>query len=203
MGDISFLYHFDLAGTFAFAVSGAMLGVKKDMDIYGQLILALAVAVGGGTIRDVFLGSLPPFIFRDENYFYIVSLAVVLVALFTRYFERSISYLNLADAIGLGTFTVIGANKALMTGLEWQGVLFCAVLTATGGGMLRDILAGEIPVVLKREIYASASILGGALFYVMYAYNVPYEARAFITAAIVVLVRLIALKKNLNLPHIS
>lgn len=197
---MSFLYFFDLLGTFAFAISGALLGVKKDMDVYGQFVLALAVAVGGGTVRDMMLGNVPPFVLKDVNYLGVTLLAVVLVAISHRKVARLNSTIIFMDAIGLGVFTVIGATKALNADLSWYAVVFCAVLTSTGGGMIRDVLAQEIPFVLRREVYASASMLGGLIFFGMYQAGIPNNVSAFVTSFIVIALRLLTLRKNYHLP---
>jgi uncharacterized membrane protein YeiH len=197
---MSFLYFFDLLGTFAFAISGALLGVKKDMDIYGQSVLALCVAVGGGTIREIMLGSVPPFVLRDPNYLYVVLAAVACVSLFSSRVERSLDYINFVDAIGLGVFTVIGASKAMDIGLAWYAVVLCGILTSTGGGMIRDVFAREIPLVLSREVYASASMIGGFLFYLMATYTPYQNIAALATAVVVTGVRMVTLKSNVHLP---
>jgi uncharacterized membrane protein YeiH len=197
---MSFLYFFDLLGTFAFAISGALLGVKKDMDIYGQAVLAMCVAVGGGTVREIMLGSIPPFVLRDPNYLYVVLVAVICVALFSSRVERSIDYINFVDAIGLGVFTVIGASKAMEIGLAWYAVVLCGILTSTGGGMIRDVFAHEIPFVLRREVYASASMIGGLLFYFINTFTHYQNSSALIVAIVVTGVRMITLKRNLHLP---
>ena len=195
-----FVYIFDLFGTFAFAVSGALLGTKKNMDIYGLFVLAFVVAVGGGTIREMVLGSIPPFLFVDPNYLYVTVAAVLLVIFFNRKVEQRMRYFTVMDAIGLGVFTVIGATKAINFGLEWFGVLLISILTSTGGGMIRDILAGEIPFVLRKEVYASASLAGALIFLLLHKAGMPDNVNAFTAAVVVIGIRLITLKKNYNLP---
>ncbi len=195
-----FIYIFDLLGTFAFAVSGALLGVRKEMDIYGIFVLAFVVAVGGGTVREMMLGSTPPFVLVDPNYLYVTVAAVLLVVFFSKKVERRMRYFIIMDAIGLGVFTVIGATKAINAELAWFGVLLIAILTSTGGGMIRDVLAGEIPFVLRKEVYASASLAGAVIFLLLYMAGAPDSMNAFITASAVVAIRLLTLKKNYNLP---
>ena len=197
------LYFFDLFGTFAFAVSGAILGIKKDMDIYGMFILAISVGVGGGTMRDVLLSRTPPFVLTDINYMIVITAATLIVFFLNSKVVKDMPMkaLNIADAIGLGVFTSIGANVAVECNVEWYGIIFFGVMTATAGGMIRDTLAGEVPFVLKKEVYASASIAGGILFIILYKSNVGMNINILITSIFVTLIRIVAIYKNWNLPH--
>ena len=200
---MTILYFFDLFGTFAFAVSGAILGIKKDMDIYGMFILAESVGVGGGTMRDVLLSRTPPFVLTDINYMIVIAAATLIVFFLNSKVikEMPMKALNIADAVGLGVFTSIGANVAVECNVEWYGIIFFGVMTATAGGMIRDTLAGEVPFVLKKEVYASASIAGGILFIVLHRANIGMNINILITSVIVTLIRIIAIYKNWNLPH--
>lgn len=200
---MSVLYFFDLFGTFAFAVSGALLGVKKDMDIYGMFVLAISVGVGGGTMRDMMLGRTPPFVLTDINYMLVIAAATLLVFFLNSIMEKNISMktLNIADAVGLGVFTSIGANVALSCHVEWYGIIFFGVMTATAGGMIRDTLAGEVPFVLKKEVYASASIIGGIIFIILYKTGVGLNMNILVTSIIVTLIRILAIYKDWHLPH--
>jgi len=198
--DVTVLYVFDLLGTFAFAVSGAIAAVRKKMDLYGILVLATVTAVGGGTIRDVLVGRIPPFIFRDITYFLVSITAGLLVFFFHRYVERRFKLLLIMDAIGLGTFTVIGISVGLTFDIGYFGAVFLGVMTATAGGMMRDILQGEVPLVLQKEIYASACIAGGLLFVCLDILNVIANINIFISAFIVITIRMISITKNWHLP---
>ena len=196
------LYFFDLFGTFAFAVSGAILGIKKDMDIYGMFILAISVGVGGGTMRDVLLSRTPPFVLTDINYMIVITATLIVFFLNSKVVkDMPMKALNIADAIGLGVFTSIGATVAVECNVEWYGIIFFGVMTATAGGMIRDTLAGEVPFVLKKEVYASASIAGGILFIILYKSNVGMNINILITSIFVTLIRIVAIYKNWNLPH--
>ena len=193
------LYIFDLFGTFAFALSGALLGVKKEMDVYGYLVLAYVTAVGGGTVRDILLTT-KPFILNDVNYTLVIALAVLLVACSRKYIERAGKWLITADAVGLGVFTVVGATKAMAVGLDFHAVLVLAVLTGTGGGMIRDVLATQVPAVLTREIYASACIAGAVLFWLITKAELPATFCALLTACTVTFIRIYTYAKNYHLP---
>ncbi len=138
---MTLLYSLDLIGTAAFAASGAWAGIRRDMDLFGVAVLGLVTATGGGTLRDVLLGT-PPFCLQNETYLYL-SLAVAL-AVFC--FHRRLAFLQhpllYFDAVGLGTFVVIGSGKALGLGSGWLGTVLMGVMTATAGGVLRDVLSG-------------------------------------------------------------
>lgn len=199
------LYVFDLIGTAAFAMSGALLGIKKEMDIYGMAVLAFVTGVGGGTFRDIILDKVPPFVFTDFNY-----IIVIFAATFIVYFMNSIvskskplMILNVVDAIGLGVFTCIGASTAMDLHIGWYGVVFFGLVTATLGGMIRDVLAGEVPFVLKKEVYASASIIGGLLFLLLDYVNISREFNILITSAVVTFIRLFTMYKNIHLPALK
>lgn len=207
--EFSWLYIFDIFGTLAFAISGAIMGVKKNMDIYGMFILALATGVAGGSLRDIILGRLPLFILVDINYAITIAIATLIVFFSYNSFIKSNMklILNLADAVGLGVFTCIGASIAMQYQESWHygvlGILFCGVMTATFGGMVRDMLAGEIPMVLQKEIYASASLLGCIIFLILNYFAISLDLNIFITSSIIILIRVLAIFKNWNLPTIK
>lgn len=198
---MTMFYIFDIIGTFAFAISGALMGARKEMDIYGLFILGLVTGVGGGTLRDVLFGRIPPFIFNDIAYIISVILAVLLVFFFHGKVERGSRLLNIFDAIGLGVFTCIGATTALNENIVWYGVILSAVITSTVGGMIRDTLAGEVPFVLQKEVYASASILGAVIFLVLDKFDIPIDVNIFLVSVIVTVLRLLSIHKNWSLPR--
>ena len=197
---MTMFYIFDVVGTFAFAISGALMGAKKEMDIYGLFILGLVTGVGGGTLRDVLFGRIPPFIFNDIAYLISVILAVLLVFFFHGKVQRGTKLLNIFDAIGLGVFTCIGATIALNENIVWYGVILSAVITSTVGGMIRDTLAGEVPFVLQKEVYASASILGAVIFLILHKFDIPIDVNIFLVSVIVTVLRLLSVHKNWSLP---
>lgn len=199
---MSFLYIFDLIGTFAFAVSGALLGARKEMDIYGMFILALATGVGGGTIRDMMLGRVPPFVFKDANYLIDVLLAVLIVFFLYERVLKNLKLLNAVDAAGLGVFTCIGATIADASGCSWFGIILFGVMTATVGGMIRDVLASEVPFVLQKEVYASASTAGGVLFILLKYLDINADINMIITSVFVTAIRMVSLYKGWNLPKL-
>jgi len=195
------LYILDLVGTVAFAASGAWAGVRRQMDLFGVLVLGLVTAVGGGTLRDLLLGDTPPFSLQNETYLYlsiITSLAVFAGQHRFKTFERPLLYF---DAVGLGTFVVIGTSKAIDFQLGFMGAVLMGVMTATAGGVIRDVLANQVPLILRREIYASACIAGGVLLVLLEKTGMVRSAAGLLAAIAVITVRLLAIRHNWALPR--
>ncbi len=190
----------DLTGTAAFAVSGAMTGMRKGMDIFGILILALITATGGGIIRDLLLGGLPPTALTAPIYFSTALVSGFLVFLFYKPLQgRPLRPLLFFDAIGLAIFTITGLQTALALDLSPLALLFMGTLTGIGGGILRDILSSEIPLVFQRELYASVSLTGGVLYLLLLPRIPPAPAGGGVIIFIVAF-RLISLHFNWHLP---
>jgi uncharacterized membrane protein YeiH len=201
MNQPEIIYTFDLLGTVAFAASGALAGVRKGMDILGVVVLGIVTATGGGVMRDVLLNDTPPFCFKNELYLYLAVIASVVVFLTPRSFERMNRAMLLLDALGLGTFLVIGTSKALSFHLGFMGAVIMGVMTGTCGGLVRDLLSNQIPLILQREIYASACAVGGALFYLLNQAQVPSWINLLVSATIVIAIRCAAIVKGWELPR--
>lgn len=203
----------EIVGTIAFAISGALVGVKKKHDLFGVLFLGIITALGGGTLRDVLIGNIPPMMFRDYRYAVIaavVSLLTFAVAYFVKHdmgkhAAKFNAALNLMDALGLGAFTIGGMNAALGLGYQDNAflVVFVGVLTGIGGGMMRDVLAGEIPFVLYKQIYALACICGGILYYVLLRVGIAQAVAMTCGVCCILLIRLLAAWRRWDLPRIS
>ncbi len=197
------LYFLDLFGTVVFAISGVWVACRKDMDLFGALVLAFVTAVGGGTIRDVLLAATPVFWIKDTLYLMVI-LATVMVAIMGRkWHERSKWIMQVSDALGLAVFVVIGVTKSLSYGMEPMVAIMMGVLTGCGGGAIRDLLAGEIPMVLRKEIYASAAMVGGAVLVFIEPLIQNIDVTSVIAATVVLVLRLLALYKDLSLPCLS
>jgi uncharacterized membrane protein YeiH len=197
---MSLPYLFDLIGTFVFALSGAMAGVKYKLDIFGVLVLSFAAANTGGIIRDVLIGAVPPGAISDWHY-----LGVSLVAgLVTFYFTSAISnrsnLILLFDAAGLALFAVSGAQKALLHGLNPVMATLLGMLTGIGGGMARDILLAEIPTVLRADLYAVAALAGAAIVVIANVLQLPSGLAILVGAALCFGLRVIAIKRHWHLP---
>lgn len=197
------LYILDLFGTAVFAISGVWVACRKDMDLFGALVLAFVTAVGGGTIRDVLLSATPVFWIKDTLYLLVI-LATVMVAIVGRkWHERSKWIMQVSDALGLAVFVVIGVTKSLSFGVEPMVAIMMGVLTGCGGGAIRDLLAGEVPMVLRKEIYASAAMVGGAVLVFLEPLIQNIDITSVIAATVVLVLRLLALYKDLSLPSFS
>lgn len=197
----------ELIGTVAFAASGAMLGIKKKMDILGIAVLALCVAVGGGVMRDIILGSTPPMTFQNPIYaLCAISVAIVLfIPKVRRFISRHDYSYGLSmfwmDSVGLGVFTALGVQRCYETVPE-AGIflaVFVGVMTGVGGGVLRDVLAGDTPYIFVKHFYASASIIGALLTALLWGHL--YSGLCIIIGALVVLIlRFFAARYHWSLP---
>lgn len=195
------LYALDLIGTAAFAASGAWAAVRSRMDLFGVLVLGLVTAVGGGTLRDLLVGDLPPFSLQDETYLYISIVAALAVFTFRNHFGVMERQLLILDAVGLGTFVVIGTTKGLDFQLGFLGASLMGVMTGTAGGVIRDILANRVPLILRKEVYASACLVGSVLLVTLEYFGTSRPISALFSAAIVIVLRLLAIQYNWSLPR--
>ncbi len=161
------IYLLDLFGVAVFAITGALAAGKKKMDLFGVVVLALATALGGGTLRDVILGAYPVFWISNPTYIFVGTAVAVSIFTAARFMRPPDRALKFADAFGLAVFTVIGTEKALSQGVPVSIAVIMGVMTGVAGGIIRDILSGEIPLVLKAEIYATASLCGAIIFAIL------------------------------------
>ena len=195
-----FLYALDLLGTAVFAITGVLVACRKDMDLFGVMVLAFVTAVGGGTIRDMLLSGDAVFWVTDTNYLFII-LGSVAAGLLTR--KLCLLFKNtllIMDAIGLATFTIIGVEKALSFGADPIVAIIMGALTGAGGGAIRDLLAGDVPLVLKQGMYPTAAMAGGLAYVILNTFALPLEWVALSASVIVLILRLAAIEQNLALP---
>lgn len=200
----------EVIGTVTFAFSGAFVAIDYDLDWLGIIVLAVTTACGGGMTRDIILGNTPPMMFRNPIYVVMaVVVAFLTMAIYkplvkSRYKNDILFIINTLDAIGLAIFTIVGMNTASSVGFAENGFLVCfvGVLSAVGGGLLRDIMANRTPVVLSKEIYATASLAGALLYYFSWGY-MDNAVGAGISMAIIFIIRMWALKNNKNLPYVK
>jgi uncharacterized membrane protein YeiH len=193
----------DLIGTFVFALSGAIVGVRQRLDMFGVLVLSFAASSAGGIMRDVLIGSVPPAAIRDWRYLIASLLAGLLIFLwFPRYLQSSkVQYLILMfDAAGLGLFAVTGTQKALGYGLNPIMAPLLGMLSGIGGGMLRDVLVAEVPNVLRSDLYAVAALVGAIVVVIGNQLGIPASAAAIVGAAICFCLRLLAIHRGWQLP---
>ncbi|RVU55588.1 trimeric intracellular cation channel family protein [Anaerosphaera multitolerans] len=203
----------EIIGTLAFASSGALVAIRKKMDVFGTVVLGVVTALGGGCIRDIILGINPPNMFRNSSYaLQAVAASVILFIVFyykSDYLKSDVlkSYENvmiILDAIGLGAFTVTGINTAVELGYTDEKFLliFVGMVTGIGGGIIRDLFSNEVPFVFKEQIYAVSSFIG-ACFFLLFRNIMGYDTLLIGSALVVVITRIIAVRKNLNLPKID
>ncbi|PLX67025.1 MAG: hypothetical protein C0603_10175 [Denitrovibrio sp.] len=193
----------DIIGTVAFAASGAIAGVRKNLDLYGVCFLAIITAVGGGTVRDALLGRVPPFVFTDIKYFILSIVTAFLVFFFYKLINKTYAKLVWFDALGLGVFNVIGITIALDAGVGYFGSIVFGVITGTVGGMMRDVLIGVTPFVLKREVYATACIVAGLLFCIFDYIGMNTQLNMLISSIFLFSVRMITFRMDINMPVIK
>jgi uncharacterized membrane protein YeiH len=190
----------DLLGVAVFAVTGALVASRKQMDIVGFALLATVTGIGGGTLRDLVLGATPVFWVQQPVYVG-VCVAVAAIVFFTAHVPESRYRLLLwLDAFGLSFFCVVGADKALEAGAGAFIAVVMGVITATIGGVVRDVLGGEVPMILRKEIYATAALAGAAVFVAGHAAGLPPTAAALAGFAVCLLIRVLALQRGWSLP---
>ena len=194
------IYIFDLIGTAVFAITGALVAREKRLDLFGVIVFGVVTAIGGGTLRDMLLGRTPVFWILDPTYIWVAAGAATFTFLSAKYRLLSRRILVVGDAVGLALFTVIGAQIALEQTAPPLIAVIMGMMTGIAGGITRDLLAGEIPMVLRKEIYATAS-LGGAIVYVSWSQLIPPETITILTSMILTtILRLASLHWGGSLP---
>ena len=190
----------DLLGTVTFAVSGVLTALHKRLDSFGIFIIAFVTAVGGGTFRDVLIGNTPVSWMLELRYIYTICLAVVFALIFRNYLKHLRTSLFLFDTVGLGIFTIIGIEKGLEVGLHPIICILLGTISACFGGVSRDILCAEIPIIFRKEIYATACIIGGLFFLGFSELHIPKNILYLSTASVIIVIRILAVKYKLSLP---
>jgi uncharacterized membrane protein YeiH len=192
----------DLIGTFVFAISGAMLGIRQGMDLFGILVLAFVTAVFGGILRDLLIGAIPPAAVGSWYYLALAVTAGLLAFWCHELLARLQQPVLFFDAAGLGIFAVAGTQKALDYGLNWPMAAVLGVISGIGGGMVRDVLAAQIPVVLRSDIYAVAALAGGLVVVAGSYLGLPSTFVTLAGAALCVFLRIMALYRGWKLPRV-
>ncbi|WP_305839040.1 TRIC cation channel family protein [Photobacterium leiognathi] len=195
------IYILDMFGTAIFAASGVLMAGRLRMDPFGVIVLASVTAIGGGTIRDMALGATPVFWITDTNYLWVIFITCIMTMLATQRPKRMPWYfLPVADAIGLAVFVAIGVEKALRYGASPMVAVIMGVITGCGGGVIRDVLGREIPMVLRMEVYATACIIGGIVHTTGLAIGILPSIAAVMGIITTLTIRLAAIRWNLSLP---
>ncbi len=194
------IYAFDLFGTFIFALTGAVKGVRVKLDILGVIVFACTVGCGGGIFRDMVIGATPVAALTNSSYIILCVATGLAVFFLAPKFVGRWRVILFSDALGLGVFTAIGVAKGAMYGIGPVGQLLCGVFSAVGGGMVRDMMSRSVPTVLTSDFYATASLLGGIVYLLLEMTALGVLPKFLITTVVVFIIRLVAIRYNFHLP---
>lgn len=197
------IYTLNIIGTFVFAISGALTASEKKMDAFGSAVIAFITALGGGTLRDLLIGSQPVGWMLDPNYLYTVMVALTFCYLFKKWIVKLTRTMFLFDTIGIGLFAVLGVQKTLSFGLSPAIAIMMGAVSAVFGGVLRDVLSNRVPLIFRREIYATACLAGGGLYYALTFTRLSDSLTIWIAVVVVMAIRVLAVKKGWGLPGIK
>ena len=197
--EINFTILIEILGTFAFAISGIRLASRKQIDWFGAYIIGLVTAIGGGTARDLLL-DVTPFWMLDGKYFITTGVALLASLLFKEKIFRWSNTLFLFDAVGLGLFTIVGISKSLEAGLPFWVCIVMGTITGSVGGVARDVLLNEVPLIFRKDIYALACVAGGAVYFVCDYFNLPTGVTGLVAAITIIVIRIISMKFHIHLP---
>ena len=196
----NFLYIIDILGTFAFAVAGAFSAMEKKLDPFGVLVLAFVTAIGGGTLRDILIGNLPVGWLRNETATIVIFASAIAAMFFSRYLKQFTTTLFLFDALGLGLFTIIGLEIGLSKDFSTGICIALGTITACFGGVIRDVLLNNVPLLFRKEIYALACIAGGSLYFLLDYFQIESNFSRIICIIVIFTIRVIAFRYKLSLP---
>ena len=197
---VSLMYFLDLLGTGVFAITGALAAGKKQMDVFGVIVLGCVTALGGGTLRDVVLGIRPVFWISSTQYLLVAAIAAMGTYLMARRSRLPASCLVYLDALGLAVFTIIGFEKGFYVTQNYSIAIVMGIMTGVFGGIIRDVLSAEVPLILRKEIYASASLCGASLFALLSYFQLPNLLCVPAVLLTILGIRFSALHWNLALP---
>lgn len=200
---MNIIYTLDIAGTFAFAISGALVAIKKDFDLFGVVIIAFVTAVGGGMMRDVLINAHPINWISDINYIWTILIAVGITFLFRSRIAPLRRTMFLFDTIGISVFTLLGLKKGLTYDLHPFIALVMGMVSAVFGGVIRDVLTRKVPLIFKKEIYASACLAGGVVYLILGNFNLNENIRFIIPTIVIFLIRTIVVRYELQLPKVK
>lgn len=192
----------DILGTIAFAISGVLVALNKKMDPFGVFIIAFVTSVGGGTLRDILIGQTPVFWMKDMTFIYVISATTVFSVLLRHKLNYLRKSLFLFDTIGIALYTIIGVQKGLDANLHPIVCIALGTMSASFGGVIRDILCNEIPVIFRKEIYATACIIGGLVYFLLLQFQIENLIIVIISGLVVIAIRLIAVIFKISLPSI-
>lgn len=194
---------FDYIGTFVFAISGTLTAANKRLDFFGATMIGFATAVGGGTLRDMMLGDLPVSWMQNINYFWVIIAGVLVTIVFGKVVMKLKKTLFLFDTIGIAVFTILGMKKALLLGINMPMAVMMGLASAVVGGVIRDTLCNEVPLIFHREIYATACIAGALIYLLLNSLGVPEVICELVTVALIIVIRIVVVRYDVALPKVS
>lgn len=194
------VYILDMVGTLVFAVSGVMTAIEKKFDLVGASIIGLVTAVGGGTLRDMMIGQTPVGWMQDTNYLFVIFAALPLCFYFRQRIQKLRKGLFIFDTIGIALFTILGLKKTLSVGLSPAVAIMMGIVSAVFGGVIRDVLSGEVPLIFRKEIYASACLAGALVYYVIYYFLGHSDYYIIPSVLVVISIRYFAVTRHWELP---
>lgn len=200
--DFEYFRLIDILGTIAFAISGVYAAMEKKLDLFGVIIIAFVTAIGGGTIRDLMIGDLPVAWIRNINYTLIIMVTTTVVIAFRSYIKNFKKTLLVFDSIGLGMFTIFGIQKGIAFDLHPVVCVALGTITGCFGGVLRDMLLNNIPIIFHKEIYASACIAGGTIYFILRIFNINEDLNDAISILTTFSIRMLAIRYDWQLPRI-
>lgn len=198
--ELSLFNILDVLGTIAFAISGALSAMNRRLDLFGIFIIAFVTAIGGGTVRDILIGNTPVTWMENVVYIYLIGVVTILAIIFRNKLNYLKKSLFLFDTIGLGVFTITGVETGIQNDLDPIISVALGAMTGTFGGVIRDILCNEIPVIFRKEIYATACLIGALAYIIMYDMGIDADIIYVVTSLTVISIRLIVVKYHLTLP---
>lgn len=199
---MDFITIIDYIGTFAFAISGIRLAAAKNFDIFGAYVVGFVTAIGGGTLRDLFLG-MTPFWMEQPSYVVITAVALVFVIVFRKQVVKLNNTFFIFDAIGIGLFTVVGVERSLEAGFPMWVNIIMGSITGAAGGMFRDIFINEVPLIFRKDIYAVACVLGGVTYYICLWLGCSHILTQIISAISVIFIRILSVRFSISLPSLK
>ncbi len=197
------LFTLDLLGTFVFAISGVISAANKKLDLFGALFLGFITAVGGGTVRDLLLGVSPVSWITDTYYLFIIILAVTVTYIFKKQVLKLRKTLFFFDTVGIGVFTILGLQKALILDLSPIVAVIMGTFSAVLGGVIRDTLVNDIPLIFRNEIYATACLIGASFFLLLQYFYPNFELNSAITILLIITIRILSVKFKIGLPKVN
>ncbi|MDG6778098.1 trimeric intracellular cation channel family protein [Thiomicrorhabdus sp. zzn3] len=193
------LHYLDLLGTVVFAITGLLAARRKQLDLFGAIVIAMVTAIGGGTVRDLII-DVPVFWTQEDLYIYVVVISALLLFFLARFRRLPVKLLLFLDALGLAVFTVIGTQKAMALGFSDPIAIMTGIMTGVVGGVIRDVLVGEVPLVFRKEIYATASFVGASLLLLLVQWEVATDLAVAVAIIVTLAMRVGAIMYNIELP---